>query len=905
MRLRCARWVRLARKLVVAVSMASVAVPAPLWAEVLTLKNGTRLEGNLGKIGSIGNPLASIDAGEVQLKRILVVDDNLRRVFVGTHQVAAGPAPSPATSMEKIKLPQRVPTAGNGVVGVGPIVRVTPFDEWGRRIFTMSTPKGSVDVIQGITEITPTYAKVEALQSGTPYVWSMRIATSSIPRETLSKILLHRIDPKNPDERLKIVRLYLQAERIQDARAELEGLIKDFPELGNLQDQVKSLHQLAAQRLLKEVELRRDAGQHRLAYSMLSSFPSDGVAGETLLKVRDRIGEYDAARAKAERVLKLLAEHQAALTDESTRSAVKPICDEIAADLNIHTLDRMADYLRLADDPSSPAEQKLSLAISGWLLGSGSGIDNLAVSRSLYDVRNLVREYLRSDRKPARDAILAQLTSLEGSTPANIAKLLAHMKPAIETPLYAPQEETEPEEPAPPVAEAEAPPAAPEPKAGFAVGAAPAKRAAQEAAAKIGQEKGGVPVRPVGKIENRQPLNQILDLGAEQLNEKPAVDKDDEKNDAAKPKAAADGAGGRKPAAQQAQSVLTDIPGLLRITTPGLPEDPEIEYHVQLPPEYDPYRRYPVVITLNGAGTTPLQQIDWWAGAYSTEAKTRFGQGTRHGYIVVAPKWLLEHQRKYEYTAREHAAVLYTLRDVCKRFSVDTDKVFLSGHSIGGDAAWDIGLAHPDLWAGVMPIVATADKYVNRYWENAAMVPFYFVSGEKDGNKLQVNASEWDRYLTKLGWDVTVVQYQGRGHEHFHDEIQRLFDWMNLHKRNFFPREFKVVSMRPWDNFFWWIEVGALPSQSMVMPIEYPPGRGVFPAQIEGNITATNGVRVQAAGSRVTAYLSPEMIDFSGRVTVTINGKKITNVQPDVTVLLEDARTRGDRLHPFWAKAEL
>ena len=45
------------------------------------------------------------------------------------------------------------------------------------------------------------------------------------------------------------------------------------------------------------------------------------------------------------------------------------------------------------------------------------------------------------------------------------------------------------------------------------------------------------------------------------------------------------------------------------------------------------------------------------------------------------------------------------LRDAMRRFSIDSDRVFLSGHSIGGDAAWDIGLAHPDLWAGVIPIV--------------------------------------------------------------------------------------------------------------------------------------------------------------------------------------------------------
>ena len=52
-----------------------------------------------------------------------------------------------------------------------------------------------------------------------------------------------------------------------------------------------------------------------------------------------------------------------------------------------------------------------------------------------------------------------------------------------------------------------------------------------------------------------------------------------------------------------------------------------------------------------------------------------------------------KHQKSYEFSAREHGAVLYALRDAYRRFSLDTDRVFLTGHSIGGNAAWDIGLA--------------------------------------------------------------------------------------------------------------------------------------------------------------------------------------------------------------------
>ena len=205
---------------------------------------------------------------------------------------------------------------------------------------------------------------------------------------------------------------------------------------------------------------------------------------------------------------------------------------------------------------------------------------------------------------------------------------------------------------------------------------------------------------------------------------------------------------------------------------------------------------------------------DRLVGGRLDKGSMRTGQAARYGYIVIAPAWTEEHQKRYGYSAREHAAVLNSLRDACRRFSIDTDRVYLSGQSIGGDAAWDIGLAHPDLWAGVIPIVAQSDRYCTFYWENARYVPFYVVAGELDGGKMVNNAhSTLDRWL-RYGFNATVVEYRGRGHEDFYDEILRMFDWMSRFRRNFFPREFACETMRSWDNFFWWVEVEGLPPRS-------------------------------------------------------------------------------------------
>lgn len=345
--------------------------------------------------------------------------------------------------------------------------------------------------------------------------------------------------------------------------------------------------------------------------------------------------------------------------------------------------------------------------------------------------------------------------------------------------------------------------------------------------------------------------------------------------------------------------------GFFRLQTPSTVDEQPIQYWVQLPLEYDPLRLYPAILCLHGETDDPLKEMEWWTGSFNPKG-FRYGQAGRNGYIVISVDWMNKDQREYEYSAREHAAVLNVLHHVTQRFSIDTDRVFLSGHFEGGDAAWDIGCAHPDLWAGLIPISAHADKYCNLYWSNARRLPIYFICGSLDNQILSRNSNVLSRYSLH-GYDLTVAEFLGRGHEPFSDELLRLFDWMERKKRNFYPEKFEVRTMRPWDDFFWWVDVETLPPNSIVLPAQFPV-RGAIPAKISAElIPSVNTLKVNVPTGKVTFWVGPSMLDFEQPINFLVNGKKVRvprDTKPDLRILLEDVRTRGDRQNPFWQKLE-
>ncbi len=731
------------------------------------------------------------DSAPVQSEKILAIDDQLRRIFIPKNNAVDLVLDDSSAALEVFKLHQRVNENPNARIATLGSYRAGSFDEFGRRVITSS----GIQIVQGITEIAPTYVRVQGLTHNI----DMRISPHALPRATLSSLIKKHINATSLDERLRVYQFYVQATLYEQAAEELQEIINDFQDKeGNdakLDVALRLIKQLAAERLLDELSLRQASGQHKRVRTLLSSFESDRVSPEKIQAIRRMKRECEDEDKKREHILTRLSELLDQIDDPELQKNAQTIAAEISKELTSNTLGRFAAFEQSELDSALQDKQRLALALSGWLVGNAGADDRLEIAVSLYRVRQIARRYLLEERPAHRQTLWNELQKEEASKPLQVARILSTMKPPKSPP----------------------------------------------------------------RSDRKTPYQYTL-------------------------------------------------------TVPSFQDGRTFSYCAQLPPEYDPNRKYPTIITLHGERSTPQQQLNWWCGPWVEKTNAqgkpvyeRYGQATRFGYIIIAPQWS-EPGQSYDHSAQSCAAVLYCLRDACRTFSIDTDRIFISGFQSGGDLAWDVALAHPDLWAGCIPICGAASYLTPLLKRNGEFMPLYAVGGELDGGKLVASREtlDWGMDLS-VPFDMIYVQYKGRGAEPFSEETTRIFEWMDGRTRRFFsPDERIVYSIRPWDNFFWSVELFDFPSKNMLDPLfAGSQGHGYRAAKTEFFRIVDNSLRIRSSAERGVIFLSPEQLDFERKMEVVFNGRKLSpqngRIPASSRVILEDVRTRADRQHPFWA----
>lgn len=329
-------------------------------------------------------------------------------------------------------------------------------------------------------------------------------------------------------------------------------------------------------------------------------------------------------------------------------------------------------------------------------------------------------------------------------------------------------------------------------------------------------------------------------------------------------------------------------------------------YLVQSPPEYTPGRYYPVLIALHENGANASEALSRW-GEYCA----------RHGYFLVAPAWEKFPKQGYQFTTDEQAAAVDVLRDLKRRFWIDSDRVFVTGFSEGGNMALDVAYSHPDLFAGVVCIGGKPKHFSQRYWRNAQYLPTYFIDGALHGDGVTAIRSQLQEMCMR-GFPAIFSMYVGRGQEWFPGELPSIFDWLDRKKRVFpFPelgrsgagtlsgQEF--YTMRPTDDHFYWLSGIGMNPRNVNDGRHWNAKTGA--AYLQGKGSDKNRFNLDVRGfKKVVLWLNPAMVDFEKPLTVYVNAQRTLvnkKIQPSLETLLEDFYLRGDQSQLYFCKLEL
>lgn len=165
-------------------------------------------------------------------------------------------------------------------------------------------------------------------------------------------------------------------------------------------------------------------------------------------------------------------------------------------------------------------------------------------------------------------------------------------------------------------------------------------------------------------------------------------------------------------------------------------------FSMTIPRDYDPKRSYPLYVNLHGNGGRPLPT--------QSEAK-------QDDYFQIRP-W---GRGDISFFGLGEVDVLESMRHVIRWFPIATNRICLGGHSMGGNATWDLASKYPDMFACLVP---KAGRSGDDDYENFRHLPSLIQHGAKDGSQ----PVDFGRYtvsrLKQLGFPVIYKEYPEDGH---------------------------------------------------------------------------------------------------------------------------------------------
>ena len=210
-------------------------------------------------------------------------------------------------------------------------------------------------------------------------------------------------------------------------------------------------------------------------------------------------------------------------------------------------------------------------------------------------------------------------------------------------------------------------------------------------------------------------------------------------------------------------------------------------YRLFVPEDYDKRQRYPLVLWLHGGagrGDDNLKQISG-GNTSGSHVWTRPEHQSKYPCFVVAPQcpvneqWTTEDPVKSSHQMR---LALEIVADVQKEFSIDAQRLYVTGQSMGGFGTWAVIAEHPLMFAAAIPVCGGGDE---TQASRLVQTPVWAFHGERDEAVSVEYSRRMIARIRQAGGAPKYTEYKGAGHVIWDEVFNEpdLLPWVFAQKR--------------------------------------------------------------------------------------------------------------------------
>jgi len=195
----------------------------------------------------------------------------------------------------------------------------------------------------------------------------------------------------------------------------------------------------------------------------------------------------------------------------------------------------------------------------------------------------------------------------------------------------------------------------------------------------------------------------------------------------------------------------------------------KLDYYLYYPENYEANTnlKFPLLLFLHGGG----ESGDSLATIKKNGPPKLIVEGKQFPFLILAPQ--NPHKNKWWNTR----AVNQLLDSIVRSNNVDSSRIYLTGLSRGGGAAWEMAVHYPDKFAA-MAVVCGMAPVPYASWINKKM-PIWVFHGEED-KSIPISESEaMVSRLKSMNYNVRFTKYAGVGHDSWVKAYQtdELYEW--------------------------------------------------------------------------------------------------------------------------------